>query len=210
MISEKNQKLLEKFIKGCPESQGALSYENIVGFLYGIALCPESKNSNEWLDYLIGEEITFETHEEKNSLTDCLISMYKEFSLAFQNDTLVFPFDLEKMLTHNEELKPFTDWVTGFVDALYLRADFWNGENFLELAQEKRQILIHSMLMLEGIIEPEIVKEAFEKLPVQVLSKTYPTLDLQSDKILQQILMICIMASRDAVKTLQEHAKSSK
>ncbi len=208
MISEKNQKQLLKFIQGLPESQETLSYQNITGFLYGIGISPASDNPYDWLDFVLGEGSVFEKNETKKLLTDCLIHAYNDVVEAFRLDALAFPFDLEKMFANNEELEPFIDWIAGFVNALYIRADFWDGPRFAQLDQEKRQLLIHCMLMLEGIVEPEIVKDAFEKLPMHILSRTYPTLDLQGDRALQQILMICVMASKDAVETLQDYAKN--
>lgn len=204
LFEESDIKNIKEFLQNCGGAQLNPDFHTITGFLYGLAMTPEDIDSEEWLGYIVEEQ---SDGELDNDICDILTRVFEKHVAAFNEDRLAFPFNLSHMLENNGEIEPLVNWVKGFVDALYLRSSFWDGETFIEFDTDRQQLLYHSMLMIEGIIEPEMVKEVFEKLPIEVLRQVYPTLDLQSDTVYRQIAMICIMACPDAVKVLQQYSR---
>lgn len=204
MLSKTDEKLLQDYFAA--GSEDLPSYQQVSGFLFGLGMTPDEVLPDEWLEYVLKRDEE-SVGESLKIITGGLARVYNVYVNAFHQKRLEFPFQLAEMLSSNAEMVSLIDWITGFVDALYMRAEFWDGNEFSEFSHEKQQMLYHSVLMLEGIVEPEIVFEVFEKLPDEVLRQAYPTLNLEGDNVPQQIIMICLMSSQDAVETLQSHAR---
>ena len=49
LITEDNKKILKKFISLAPDPGNALSYDQLTGFLYGIAITPDNLLPSEWI-----------------------------------------------------------------------------------------------------------------------------------------------------------------
>lgn len=204
LIAKTDELTVKQYILRRETSPLDQEYYSIIGFIYGLAMTPIQPERDEWLSSIIGDEAA---EELADPVIESLVRIYNEHVAAFGENRLGFPFDLSHMIENNGAMEPLINWVGGLIDALYLRSSFWDGEAFSGVETERRELLYHSMLMLEGIVEPEVVKEVFEKLPPGVLRQVYPTLDLNSDAVDQQITMICIMSCQEAVEVLQQYAR---
>lgn len=204
MISSNDEAVLRRCFDS--DSDDRPSYQEVSGFLFGLGMTPELILPTEWLGYIF-ENKNGAMEEADDEVIGSLINVYNSHVDAFNSKELGFPFNLAEMLSSNAEMSSLIGWVTGLVDALYMRAEFWDGSEFSELDHDRQQLLFHCVLMLEGIVEPEIVFEVFEQLPDEVLKEAYPTINLEGDNVPQQIIMICIMSSQEAVEVLLEHAR---
>lgn len=206
MTTVNQTELVQNFLNTQAQKNNSPDYNTANGFLFGLGITPEQIPVNEWMGYILPDHTT-KAHEEFEQVSQFLQQTYADNTTAFELNQLEFPFNLKEMLKKRAALPPLINWIKGFIDALYVRTEFWNGDGFSDLDPDKQQQLYHCMLMIEGILEPEIVLEVFEKIPSHILQQTYPTLDLACDTVKQQILMICVMAAEDAIHTLQNHAR---
>ncbi len=204
LIEEADKQVIKQFFLDNQESLPSWDYYSIIGFLYGLAMTPEENRTDEWMDYILGDKVDEETSGE---VSESLLRIFDNHISAFSENHLRFPFNLSHMIENNRSMEPLVCWANGLLDAFYFRSSFWDGEAFSKLDGKRQQLLYHSMLMIEGIIDPQVVREVFEKLPLQVLSQAYPTLDLNSDIADRQIVMICITSCQEAVDVLQQYAR---
>ncbi len=201
LVAEADEQVVKHFLL---EYNASLDFQSICGFIYGLAMTPEDIECDEWLNYALGNENSGENFDK---VGESLTRIFDNHVQAFRANNLRFPFNLSHMIDNNSSMEPLISWIRGLLDALYFRSSFWDGEAFPAFDGDRQQLLYHSMLMIEGIVEPAMVKEVFEKLPLKVLHQVYPTLDLYSDAVERQIIMICIMSSQDAVEALQQFAR---
>lgn len=203
LIAKKDKRIVKQFLLESETTRSNLNYHSITGFLYGLAMTPGNIEPNEWLRYIVEDQ---KPAEHTGQIIEGLVRILDNHVRSFKENQLPFPFDLAHMLENNGEIDPLVNWVKGLIDAFYFRSSFWDGEALSAFDADRQRLLFHSMLMLEGIVEPETVQEVFEKLPTEVLQQVYPTLDLNSDTVDRQIIMICVMSCQEAVEVLQQFA----
>lgn len=204
LIAKTDELAVKQYLLRRESSPLDQEYYSIIGFLYGLAMTPEHPEDDDWLSSIVGEDAA---REHTDPVIESLDRIYKEYVVAFDQGRLGFPFNLSHMLENNGAMEPLINWVSGLTDAFYFRSSFWDSDAFSGLETDRRELLYHSMLMLEGIVDSAIVKEVFEKLPPEVLHQVYPTLDLSNDTVDRQITMICIMSCQEAVEALQQYVR---
>ncbi|MDW7773765.1 MAG: UPF0149 family protein [Desulfobulbaceae bacterium] len=64
MISKKDKKNLRKMLSLAAEPEEAMTYDELYGFLFGIAMTPDVLSPGEWMPIIFGEEmITIDSQE---------------------------------------------------------------------------------------------------------------------------------------------------
>lgn len=111
MINKKEKQQLEMLLAKADNQDDVFSLNELIGFLYGLAITPEMIAPSEWLPVVFGEEM-FTVDSEKQALgfIDTLMRVYNRFTDQFQNGWLTFPFDLTK-LAGPDDLDEFQEWV---------------------------------------------------------------------------------------------------
>lgn len=72
MIAKKDEKVLRKMLSLATEPDQALTYDEMRGFLFGIAMTPDILFPSEWLPMVFGEEMITITRRKKDSVSSIL------------------------------------------------------------------------------------------------------------------------------------------
>lgn len=207
MLPAKEKKTLEKLLSLAPEPDGAFNYDELCGFLFGLAITPELILPSEWLPIIFGGELPeFRDDKQFVQMTDCLTNVYNRLITNFHDNTLAFPFDLNTL--HDDLLETVYGWVSGFEEALALREELWDPEEYPNLAGKKKEDLMHSIMTIQGLIDPTDVMEMFENMPEEVFRETFPesTGDFTDREMQVQVFLLATLPL--AVETFQAHART--
>ena len=162
MISKKDGKILRKMLDMATEPDEPLTYDELLGFLFGIAITPDMIMPSEWLPIVFGEEmITVDSEKEAQRYINTLMRVANDLVEQFQEGCLLFPFDLDN-LDHEDDLIPIQAWVVGFEEALSLRSECWYEEDLPETITEDQEELMTSLSVIEGIANPLEASALFE------------------------------------------------
>ncbi|MEN8134456.1 MAG: UPF0149 family protein [Thermodesulfobacteriota bacterium] len=196
MISNKDKKLLLKMLDMATDPDEALSFDELLGFLFGVAITPDMIMPSEWLPMVFGEEMfTIDTEEEGQQLLNELLGVVNDLAARFQEDRLRFPFDIAK-LKDEDDLQPIQAWAFGFDQALMLRPECWLEEDLPELPTEEQQDLVVSVSVINALADPLEAEKFFE---------TFCEGESEDEDPLQLIASLFMMLPR-AVETLLAHA----
>lgn len=207
MLPTKDRKTLEKLLSLAPEPDVAFNYDELCGFLFGLAMTPEPILPDEWVPIIFGDSLP-EIKDKKAmvKMTDCLTRVYNQLVTSFQNNSLDFPFDLD--ILHDDQLETVYGWVSGFEEALALREELWDPEEYPKMANGKKEDLMHSLMTIQGLVDPTDMLEMFEKLPDEVFHEAFPNMTGEfADRELQiQVFLLATLPL--SIETLQKHARS--
>lgn len=198
MIAKKDEKVLRKMLSLATEPDQALTYDEMRGFLFGVAITPDIVIPSEWLPMVFGEEmITIDSEKEGQRFLNTLMQVVNGLTERFQNETLRFPFKLEK-LSNDEDMIAVQDWVYGLSEALSLRGDCWFEslpESISEeTAEEYEDELFTSLSVIHGIANPDEADELFDT--------QFAETEDRSERLLATLSVIL----PTAVEKLLEHA----
>jgi uncharacterized protein len=92
MLPTQDKKTLEKLLRLAPEPDQAFNYDELCGFLFGLAMTPEHISPDEWVPIIFGDSLP-EVHDNKEmvKMTDCLTRVYNQMVTDFQGNSLLFP-----------------------------------------------------------------------------------------------------------------------
>jgi uncharacterized protein len=199
MISKKDEKNLRKMLSLAVEPDEALTYDEMLGFLFGVAITPDIVMLSEWLPKVLGEEmITVDSDDEANRLFKTLMCVVNDLTARFQDNTLHFPFDLDAFT--DEMLGAIGDWAYGLNEALQLRADCWL-ECLPEAVPEKDEKdydeeLVTALAVIKGVARPDEVAELL----------TLKGSD--EEELSENLLATLFVMLPKAVSVLLDHAKA--
>ena len=165
MLTAKDQQSLKQLLV-LADDQGCESFtlNELLGYLYGLAITPEIIVPSEWLSDIFGEEMPeFESEKQAKKLIDTLFRVSNDFSSAFHNEELLFPYnmaDLDEWMPEEVE-----EWTWGFQKALLLRPECWLQEDTPLLSDEEEEENMSSLAIITAIAEPESAHELFETAP---------------------------------------------
>jgi yecA family protein len=125
LFPSQEKKHLAKLLKQAADPDSALTLEELHGFLFGLAITPETVTPGEWLPHVFGEEMASVRDEKEASfLLDRLFSVYNRLVAEQREGTLRFPATLGKA-----SATPYLeDWCYGLFLALTLRPQVWDIE----------------------------------------------------------------------------------
>lgn len=205
MITATEKKTLINFLALAPEPDETFTYDELLGYMFGLAMTPEVILPSEWMPIIFGGETPiFNSTEQAKKMNSCLIRVYNRFTADFQEHKLNFPFDIDKLKEH--QVITLLDWVSGFEEAITLREELWDPEEYPELPDRKKEELYQSMITVLGLVDPMEIMDFFSTLPEEVFQEAFADMDpTDSDREAQ--IQAFLMASLPlAVETLQDHA----
>ncbi len=203
LITKKEENIFKKLLSLSSSPETTLSYDELRGFLYGIAITPDVISPDEWLPVIFGEEILdLENGERIYEMAGTLFSVLNKHIAAFHDDALFMPFDMND-IKENEFEKIF-EWTSGFEEALSLRPECWEEQQ--ELSEEEQEHLMNSLVVIEGIVYPEDAIDMFEHLPAEELAKIGIKLSTNEISKIMQIQLFMLQALELSIETIQGHA----
>lgn len=208
MLPTKDKKTLEKLLSLAPEPDEAFTYEELCGFLFGLAMTPEHIPPDEWVPIIFGGNLPeLKDKVEMTKMTDCLTKVYNQMVIGFQDNNLHFPFDLDTL--RDDMLEEVYGWVSGFEEALILREDLWDPEEYPKLAERKKEDLMHSIMTIQGLVDPTEMLEMFEKLPDDVFQEAFPNSNAHEFPDREVQIQVFLLATLPlTIETLQNHSRS--
>ena len=206
MITKKNKKILEQFLALAPDPEFTFTYDELEGYLFGLAMTPDVILPSEWLPIIFdGKFPTYESKKQMVEMNECLMEVYNSLIAHFDNKTLDFPFSEEFLTSGNME--KIYEWVSGFEEALILRDELWDPAEFPKISDAKAEELYYAMMVIQGLTDPDDVTEFFAAMPEEVFKEAFPETDgedLDHEMRVQALLIASLPLS---VSTLQSHAR---
>ena len=207
MLTKEETVTLKKYLALSPNQEYTFTFEELEGYLFGLAMTPGILLPSQWLPVIFGGDMPiFDTLDQAEEMNTCLIQVYNKLVANFHDDKLPFPFDLNAL--DNDAIDILYGWVSGFEEALALSDELWDPEEYDYLPEDEAQQLYHSLMTIEGLVDPSEVTEFFENMPEEIFLDVFPEhADSAEDRELQ--LQMFLLASLPlAVETLQNHARS--
>lgn len=203
---KKEKKILQQMLKLAPDQSTCLSYEELLGFLFGLAITPEPINPGEWFPAVFGDELPdFKAPNQMEKMFSTLIQVFNKMVTAHNDNALEFPFDFATL--SDEDIEHVYAWVSGFDEALFLREELWDPEESTYLTDHGKEELYYSLLTIRGMVEPDEVKDFFANLPDEAFQEATPA-DVGEDIDKESQIQLMLIASLPlAVETLQQHSR---
>jgi len=205
LITGNDAQILKKFLGLAPEPENALSYDQLTGFLFGIAITPDTLLPSEWIPLIFaGKTPEFAALDQAREICDDLLQVRNTFNAAFRDGSLAFPFDI--FSSRAQTFNVILDWTLGFDLALSLRPDIWDPDESSALPPGMVHDVLSSLMVVEGLLAPEIRNVVFDRLPQEIMkeavTETAAALDDTPDRQLAVLLFTLPMA----IDQLQKYA----
>lgn len=205
MITAKETKILKSFLSLSPDPEETFSYDELTGYLFGLAITPDIILPSEWLPSIFGGQMpVYANLEQMESMNDCLMNLFNKFTEDFHNNRLKFPFTIEDLTA--DQLEVVYEWVSGFEEALALRDEIWDPEEQEDIVNLNKEALYHSLMTIQGLVDPMEVMDFFDNLPDEVFQEAFPGLESEFENRELQIQMFLLASLPLSIQTLQEHA----
>lgn len=207
MLTATEKKNLKNLLAMAEDPDNTFSYDELLGFIFGLAMTPAPLVPSEWMPTIFGGDLpTFTTLEQMQKMTGSLMEVYNTFVAAFHNNKLHLPFNIEKL--KDNQFEALYEWISGFEEAIALREEVWDPEEFPELSDRKKEELYHSLMTIQGLVDPVEVMDYFEELPDEMFQEAFAGMDTElGDRELQ--IQVFLMASLPlAIDTFQKHART--
>lgn len=187
-----NSQIIELLSCAAQQDQ-ILNLAELQGFLYGLAITPETIEPSEWLPQVFGEEnYTFKDREQGAHLITELLVICNRVENLHQQGLLHFPYCLKD--PSEDTVANALDWGFGFNLALEMRPEIWLGNGPLDKEKDD-DCLFASFSVLNGIAWADEVDElsADEECPNQPKDEC-------------ELLATLLMALPEAVDVIQGYA----
>lgn len=202
VITQKDEKNLRKLLSLTISPEKTFSYDELRGYLYGIAITPDVIDPSEWVPVIFGDDKPeYESDEQLRDLMGTLFTVLNKHIAAFQDDNLFMPFDMEAI--QEKDVLGIFEWTSGFEEALSLRPECW--EEHEDLAEEEQDQLMNSLVVIEGIVYPEDAMDMFTHLPPEELESLGVNISGNSMNKVIQVQLFMLQALEQSVQTIQSH-----
>ncbi len=203
VITKNEEKLLKRMLALVPIPGISLSYYELLGYLYGIAITPDLIKPDEWIPVIFGERMPcYESKEQAQQMIATLLIVLNRHISAFNDDTLILPFDMDNL--DEKDIEDVWDWTSGFEEALSLRPECWEEEHE-DLSSEERDHLMSSLIVIEGVVHPDEAMDMFDHMSAAKLAEIGVVLPGSDTEKAMQVQVYMLQALGMAVKTIQLH-----
>jgi len=203
LVTKKEEKALKELLSLSPVPEVTLGYYELRGYLYGIAITPEVIEPGEWMPLIFGDEPpAYESGEQARELTSALFTVLNKHIAAFNKQRLSLPFDMESI--EGREFENIVEWTSGLEEALTLRPECW--DEYQGLGDDEHDLLLNSLVVVEGIVYPEDARDMFDHLPRGELLEIGINLTGSDIDKITQIQYFMLQALELSVETIQNHA----
>lgn len=206
MLTKEEASTLKNYLNLAPNPEGTFTFEELQGYLFGLAMTPGMLLPSDWVPVIFGDDAPlFDTEDQVETMHSCLIQVYSKLSANFQEQLLEFPFDLNNL--DAESIEELYAWVSGFEEALSLAEEVWDPEEYTDLPKKHIEQLYHSLMTIQGLVDPAEVMDFFENMPQEAFQEVFPNKENSPEDREMQIQMFLLASLPLAVNTLQKHAR---
>jgi yecA family protein len=206
MLTAKEKKTLKLLLNLAPEPDMTFTYDELLGFMFGLAITPDIIPPSEWLPVIFAGDIPeYDSMEQMKEMTGCLMQVYNKYTAAFQEERLSLPFAIDTL--DERQLNMLYDWVSGLEEALALREEIWDPEENTSLPDKIKEELYHAMMIIQGLVDPLEVIDFFDNLPEDIFAEAFDQTDTELDSREMQIQLFLMTALPMAVETFQNHGR---
>ncbi len=206
MFTKEESTTIQNFLDLAPDPEISFTFDELKGFLFGLAMTPGILLPSDWIPVIFGDLMPeFDQLGQVEKMQGCLIQVYSKMAADFQDRKLPFPFDLHDL--NSEDMEELYSWASGFEEALALHDEVWDPEEYPGLPEHTKQQIYHSLMTVEGLVDPTEVMDVFENLPDEAFEEVFPDMDGSPDSREMQIQMFLLASLPLAVETLQNHAR---
>jgi len=177
MLTHDEQRQLEEFLGFALDSDQVFNLDQLEGFLFGIAMTPDTFVPSEWFEAIFGDAgAHFPDQETADQLMIALAHVLERFHQMYRAGKLNFPLllcDPDKLT-----LSRLRDWAVGFDRALATRAELWMPDEVLdkEVFSDEEDALMGSLMIVLGVAYPERIPEVFELDDSEQVQEAWATL----------------------------------
>jgi len=207
MLSPTEKTLLQELLARAPIPEQTMSYNELMGFMFGLAITPVTIPPDEWMVAIFGEddsEIT--AMDQARSMSIVLSQVFATFIAKKERNDLHFPYELETL--EHCDLEEVLEWVSGFEEALALRPEIWEPGNDSSLPPQMIEELYFSLMVVQGLVDPEEIMPFFEQLPDEVFAQAFSHFDPDQQNRELQIDAFLLSTLPLAIKTLRNYAET--
>ena len=206
MLKASQKKTLKSLLAMTPDPETTLSYDELLGYMFGLAMTPDVLGPSEWMPVIFGGDLPeFSSRKQTEEMTGCLLEVYNNFIADFHDNKLKLPFNIEKL--KDNQFETLYEWVSGFEEALALREELWDPEEHPDLSDRKKEELYHSMMTIQGLVDPVEVMDYFEDMPDELFQEAFSGMDTEQNDREVQIQLFLMASLPLAIDTFQEHAQ---
>ncbi len=207
MLTATDKKNLQKLLAMTEEPEDTFSYEELQGYLFGLAITPEALMPSEWMPLIFGGELPeFSSTELARKMTSYLMEAYNKCIADFHRKQLTFPFTIETL--QDDQFAALYEWVSGFEEAIALREELWDPEEYPDISEAKKEELYHSIMTIQGLVDPVEAMEYFEDMPEEVFRDAFAGMEMDQADRESQIQIFLLASLPLAIETFQEHARA--
>jgi yecA family protein len=205
MLSAKERKTLSKYLKLAPYPEATLIYEELCGFLFGLAITPEPIATLEWLAVVYDDAPPDYQTKEAEGLVEAFTAVYDRLVAEFAADRLRFPFDMENL--REDEIDTVYNWVAGLDEAMALRDPLWEPEEYPRMVRRKKEALYNALMTIEGLVDPGEGLNMFADMTDRDFTEAFPDFADSSLDREEQVQWLLLSTLPLAVDTLIDHAR---
>lgn len=171
-IPPAHEESLKNFLALADDPNKVFGYDELLGFLFGLAITPEAVSPREWLPAIFeGAMPEFPAKEQAQKMMTALTETLHAYLMLAKKHQLYFPFD--PFTASDQEIHAMMSWLLGLNQALLLRPAIWAPEAS-NLDHETFERVHFSMSILEGIVNPDSAKRFGEKISDEILRGVFP------------------------------------
>lgn len=123
--------LLKPYLSAPERPENTLRYEELMGFLYAVAACPERVEPDEWLPVVFGGEGRLELDGAGDEeAVAAIFTLYNDVDAQMQEDAAALPADcepLEEPLANFGPAAPLGRWANGFLLGATWLSESWDA-----------------------------------------------------------------------------------
>ena len=177
MLNDDEQQQLKRFLDYALDRDEAFNLAQLEGFLFGVAMTPDTYVPSEWFEAIFGEAgAEFPDQETADQLLIALAHVLERFYQLYKAEKLNFPLLLSE--PDKDTLAKLSDWAVGFDRALASRSELWMPDEVLEKESfdEEEDALMSSLMIVLGVAYPERIREVFELADTEEVQEAWATL----------------------------------
>ncbi|MEW6526421.1 MAG: UPF0149 family protein [Spirochaetota bacterium] len=170
-LSEKQKKQLEKYLQPSL-NKDALTLEQLDGFLFCLSISSPFISLEEIIASIFGSSSpVFNSFQDVSTFNEYLLQAQNAYTHAWNNNKLVFPFNITEKKMTNDLIHLVQDWCYGFVRGVILNYNDWMPPDeqilkILQITQEHVYTSFFLIYMTAYVLYPDklpLSKEMVEK-----------------------------------------------
>lgn len=206
-ISAQQKQTLLNFLALADDPKKAFAYEELLGFIFGLAITPDTIPPREWLPAIFeGEMPEFPPKETAQIMLSAITDLLHANMTLARGEKLQFPFN--PFTADDQEIQAMMLWILGLNQALLLRPAIWAPESSSVLSAGDFDKIHFSMGVLESIVNPDSAKQFGEKISDQMLLDVFPNYGKDQSKREQAVSAFLIASVPMAVTFLTNYARA--